>query len=380
MVPAPASRTLVFRLSCWSLSIVVLGQLLTAAVALAARLEASKEVRVVEKEVEKIVTVRVPVEVPAKPDPGTATLVARAPQARPQTEPDAPPPAPAPLPTPIGAPPIADPAVERLVMEARKARVAEDMVTAITKLNEAALKSPDDPNVEYELGLVHETMGYSDPIYFEAASEHYDKVNRMGLAKAGTLYELAATKLRDGFEDPVVAVRGKLTLGRPWIFKDVNYTGGGQRVVLTVPVQTAPGTTISADDFSVTVRFFDTLRGREIVPASTETCKTDYQWISGSIDWAGGQEFLRVTYIVQPQGQQNEHLFGQRAYYGHVVELNYKNELVDLQSWPRDLAARTQQPQTYPAADSAPPEFLDKDSLPPGTDPGNPLLPALPSQ
>jgi len=387
-----APRTLVFRLACWGCALVAFGEVMTAAVALAVRMEKGRELRVVEREVirEAPAPVR-PVPPVVPPAAGEPSVVARPPVSPPvaqetppvtrETPPFVPPPAVAPAPpapTPLATPPIADPVVEKLVTEARKFRVAEDMAHAIVKLEEASAKSPDEPNVEFELGQVHEAMGV-----FDTASQHYQKVFQMGVGRAGVLYEMAAAKLRDGFsqnED----LRGKLSLGRVRIFKDMNFSGG-ERVVVTIPVQAAPGTKVSPDDFSVTVRFFDTLRGKEIAPASETTCRTDYQWVSGAIDWAGGEELLRVTYILPKQEVAQTHLFGERAYYGQVVELTYKNDLIDLQAWPRDLAAKTQQPQLRaPAqqqqADDLPPEFLNQDTLPPDFNPGAPLLPAKPNR
>lgn len=380
---APVLRTTAFRVSCWVLGVLAFAEVMSAAVALAGRFEATRPVRVVEviKEVKvpQIITVPAPAAVADAGrlrSRGNADIVARPPQAEP---PVAAAPA-APAPNPLGAPKIADPVVERLVLEARKFRVAGDMEKTITKLNEAAVITPDEPNVEYELGLVHEDMEI-----FDKASAHYERVFRMGATKGGALYELAAGKLRDGFEDPK-AMRGKLSLGRTRIYRDVNYAEG-ERVVLTVPVQAAPGTNVGPDDFFVTVRFFDTLRGKEIVSTSEETSIRDSQWVSGSIDWAGGEELLRVTYVIPPQSAADERLFGARTYYGQSVELNYKNELIDVQAWPRDLAARTQQPQQQtpktdgaPLSGDVPPEFLDKDTLPPGFNPGAPLLPALPKR
>jgi hypothetical protein len=154
-------------------------------------------------------------------------------------------------------------------------------------------------------------------------------------------------------------------------------------VVVTVPVQAAPGVKPSPDDFSVTVRFFDSLRGREIVPRSDETSRAEYTWVSGDIDWAGGEELLRVTYLIPKQGNVQSHLFGDRAYYGQVVELTYKNDLIDLQAWPRDLAAKIPQPQLAQPrqpADGLPPEFLNQDTLPPDFNPDAPLLPIKPAR
>ena len=103
--------------------------------------------------------------------------------------------------------------------------------------------------MHYELGLVHEQMGV-----FDTAAAHYEKVFQMGVSGAGSLYELAAGKLRDGFEQPDAMV-GKLSLGRVRIFNNPK-NEEGQRVVLTIPVQKAPGGEIDVADLAVSVTFF----------------------------------------------------------------------------------------------------------------------------
>lgn len=370
-----------FQVSCWVLGVIAFVQLVTAAVAVSVRIEQSREVRVVEREVTKLVTVRVPANPPAK-SPATTGVTPNPPVVLAPAADLSPPPAaqlpvtPAVVPPPLVTPPIADPVVERLVRDARGARVAEDMGRAMAKLEEARRLAPGEPNMLYELGMVYEQMGI-----YDKASEFYEKVFQLGTTGAGSLYDQAARKLRDGFDQPD-AIRGKLALGRVRIFKDPNYSGG-ERVVLTIPVQAAPGTNVSADDFSVTVRFFDSVKGGEPQPSAAGLFDSSYQWTTLPIDWAGGEELLRVTYILKPQDVQQTHLFGERSYYGQVVELRYKNELIDLQSWPRDLAARinTPQPASGPGpANNLPPEFLDKDSLPPGFNPDNPLLPSKPTR
>lgn len=91
-------------------------------------------------------------------------------------------------------------------------------------------------------------------------------------------------------------------------------------------------------------------------------------------DWAGGEESLRVNYRIPIRDEQTAHLFGKLSYYGQVVTLKYKGEVLDVQAWPRDLAARIG--QAAPAGDQPSdfPEFLDQDILPPNFDPDIPLL------
>ena len=160
----------------------------------------------------------------------------------------------------------------------------------------------------------------------------------MGVSGAGSLYEMAATKLRDGFEQPD-AMLGKLSLGRVRIFKsphDVN----GQRVILTIPVQKSPADEIEVEEIAVSVIFFNRTSQGEIVQLEDNSWVKE-QWVTLPFDWAGGEESLRMTYTIPPQDDQTDASCSAGAsYYGQVVSLTYKGEVLDVQAWPRDLAAR----------------------------------------
>ncbi|MEM9235319.1 MAG: hypothetical protein AAGB14_00970 [Verrucomicrobiota bacterium] len=350
--------TLSFRLACWVLGLIAFVQLLTAGVALAVRMENAREVRVEKEIVTKIVTIgSKPKEEPAGP------VVALPPP------PAVPAEVPLPPARPLDAPPIEDPEVEKLVNEGRKARVDEDMGRAIIKLEEAREREPNEPNVLYELGLVYETMAAYDTALAEKAAAAYQKVFELGTTKAGALYPLAAAKLRDGIAMPT-DMRGKLSLGRVRIFKDDSLRDE-ERVVVTVPVSAAPGDEPSADDFFVQVHFFDKNSQGEVLPALHEanvTATKTTRWITEPIDWLGGEEQMRVSYTIPRASAPDAHLFGRRSYYGQVVELIYKNEIIDSQAWPRHLASRSQvEPQQ-----GFEPLFLDSDF-----DPNLGVLPPL---
>jgi hypothetical protein len=180
-------------------------QLVIGGLALAERFEDSRVVRVVEKEVTKLVPIRIPAPAPA---------VAMEPYVQPEPRVifvDG-----APAPTPVTTPAVEDPRSGRLIDEARAARIAGDMGLALAKLEEAKTRSPDDPNVHFELGLVHEAMGI-----WPTASDYYHHVFGLGASRAGSLYKLAAKKLRDGFKPPDQSL-GKLGLGRVIPFVDPN--------------------------------------------------------------------------------------------------------------------------------------------------------------
>lgn len=362
----PKHQWPVFAISCWCLALIAFVQVMIAALALAAKLEGSRQVQYIEKEVPKTVIIRVPAE-PTKPAPEPE--IARNPVISRPPVPVIPESVPAVVPTPVTYPPIADPRSERLVKEARKARVAGDMGLAVVKLEEALTQSPDDAAVHYELGLVHEAMQV-----YDVAAAHYEKVFQMGVSGAGAFYELAAGKLRDGFEQPE-AMLGKLALGRVRVFNDAN-AAGGQRVILTIPVQKAPSEETEDGEIEVRVNFFNRTSKGEIIQLEDKSWVKE-QWVSLPFDWAGDDETLRMTYTIPTQDNQTEHLFGSRTYYGQVVSLLYKGEVLDVQAWPRDLAARIQtQPSGNPGG-ALQPEF--QETLPADFDPNLPLLPPLPA-
>ncbi len=339
------------------MGLMAFAQLIISGVTLAIRFEQTRQVKVVEKIVMQEVTmptVKTNVYVP----PITADI----------KEPEAPPVVKnfLPAPRPLANPNIADPVCERLVNEARAARFSEDMMSAITKLEQANSINPNEPNTLFELGLVHETMG----IYDRAAS-YFHQVFSMGTSGAGSLYQQAAMKLRDGFEQPQDKIN-RIVLGRPRVFKDPD-NSKGQRVVLTIPVQSIPGEVIEGRDLEVAVNFFDEVGAKkDIAAAATDVCKIDYRWVSEPTDWQSGEELLRVSYTIPPQDLQQEHLFGERKYYGQVVELSYKGELIDAQAWPRILAHKLNKPEQSPM-------ILDQE-LPTDYNHENPLLPNISDQ
>ncbi len=348
-----------FTLACCGLGLMAFSQLLIAGMAMAVRIEEGRQVKIVEREVERFVPIRISVPVAGDPPP-----LAR-------VEPVLPP---VPEPEQLVTPAIADPRSELLVSEARKARVAGDMGAAIVKLEEALGESPGDPTVLYELGMVHEMMGV-----YEKSADYYEQVFQLGVAGAGNLYEAAAAKLRDGFEQPGDML-GKLALGRVRIFNDPK-AEDGQRVVLTVPVQKAPGQEAESREIEVEVLFFNKTDKGKIIPlADEESSWAEPSWVTMPFDWAGGEESLRVNYQIPVRDEQTAHLFGELTYYGQVVKLTYKGEVLDVQAWPRDLAARIG--QAAPAGDQPGdfPEFLDQDILPPNFDPDIPLLNPLPGE
>ena len=143
-------------------------------------------------------------------------------------------------------------------------------------------------------------------------------------------------------------------------------------MVVTVPVQAAPGTEIAADDLVVKVQFYESTMAegrKQIQQAAEGLCETVHEWVSGEFDFVGGEELLRVTYTLPPQELQQEHLFGKRSYYGQTVEVFFKGELIDTHAAPRHLSSRIGG-GARPADDG--PQFLTPDMIDTGS-----VLPTL---
>ena len=352
------NRNNVFALACGALGLIAFSQLLVAGIALAVRFEEGQGIRIVEKEVEKEIEKIVAVRIPNSPAPNN-TWDSSSTQA---IEPEV-----------IAPPTIADPRAEQLFNEARSAHIAGDMGAAIVKLEEALSLSPEHPAVLFEMGSIHETMG----VYDRAAS-YYEKVFQMGLSRAGGLYQDAALKLSEGFEQPG-DMRGKIALGRVRIFNDAQSLEG-QRVILDVPVIKALGENVESSEIEISVTLFNKNSQGNIVELQQESW-AEPEWISRPFDWSEGKETLRVTYQIPERDIQTNHLFGELSYYGQVAILSYKGEILDVQAWPRELAARIgrDDPPTSPYGDRFP-EFLNRDNLPPDFDPDIPLLTPLPTE
>ena len=348
----------VFPIACWALGLMAFAELLVAGLALASRFESSRQVQIVEREVLKVVAV---------PTPTRATGTVDAVVSRPPVPPAIQPllaAATLPPPTPLKTPSVADPRTEQLLLEARQARVAGDMGLAILKLEEARGRSPDEPSIQYELGLVHEVMGV-----YDTATDYFEKVAQMGVTGAGALYEKAMEKLEVGFV-PEVQV-GKLVFGPVRVYNDPAHEGG-QRVILSIPVQNAPGVEVEVKDLSVVVEFFNRSTRDGIIPLE-DNSRVLQQWPTEPCDWADGEETARITYDIPSQDVANEHLFGELTYYGYVVTLVYKGEVLDMKAWPPNLAAKSSQKSPSPLQPQAP-EVLDNQNLPLDFDPNLPMV------
>lgn len=372
--PTPRSQVRLgtFHAACWILAVVAFLELVAVGVALALRTTAGEPPVVVERVVTEYVPVNLP-DVPQPADPAPApppeVTAFRPPEApipkaftnieeilssssgRPGAKPQ--------LDTPF----IADPEVERLVNEAREARLRDNIGAAVVKLEAAQEKAPEEPNVLYQFAEVFGAVGH-----YDKAADYYQKVFNLGPIKAGALWELSSHKLSVGFEQ-AQRMEGKMSLGRVREFKDARVQAG-QQVILTIPVLAAPGQRIDPNKVNLEVTFFDKRRD-EVHQASPDSERV-HKWITSPLDWSdSGEELLQYTYVIPPDDERDTHLLGERTYFGYSVVLHYSGELVDHQAWPRTLARQRNVPEAHPL--SIPAEFLPED-----INHANPLLPPLP--
>ena len=232
-------------------------------------------------------------------------------------------------PSGYGSSMIADPVAERLVRESRALQLDGDMMRAMLKLDEAARRDPSEAAVIYHKGLLFEEMG----LYTKAADQ-YQQVQQMGI-KAGAYFRLSAKKLTKGM-DVAHAHRPVISIG-PMNARPGNGVMASKQTNVAVTILARPDKAINPADVHVQVHFYDRLNGGEIKKASS-LAKIDYSWDEPA-DWKGAsrEETVHFSYAIPEADRAEAHLFGRREFFGYVVELVYKGEVIDQQASPRRL-------------------------------------------
>lgn len=225
---------------------------------------------------------------------------------------------------------IADPVVERLVRESRTLQIDGDVVRAMLKLDEAGRIDPAEPAVIYHKALLFEEMGM-----LIKAADFYQQVQQMGI-KAGVYFKLAANKLTKGM-DVAHARRPIISIG-PMNTRKGKGPVGDQSTDVTITILARPDKPVNPADVHVQVHFYDRVNGGEIKKAS-KLARITTSWGDNKLDWKdpGNEEALRISYTIPKADLAEEHLLGRREFYGYVVELLYKGEVIDQQAQPRRL-------------------------------------------
>ena len=146
---------------------------------------------------------------------------------------------------------------------------------------------------------------------------------------------------------------------------------------LTIPIRSVANADFDPSQLEIKVHHYDLVDKKKIeaVPPSRADNIKD-RWLHEPVDWANDEEIAESSYTLPPSAVAEEHLFGERTYFGYVAELYYKNELIDQQAYPRRLHAIHAEQQNK--QEFAFPLDFPLDEALPNINPDNPLLPALP--
>ena len=294
-----------FHLSCWLLALVALIQLAAIGTALAL---GKSRTQVVERVIEKPVAVMTPRPVvatpPAPSTPDTESTKIKTPMEVTEVRPIVLPRSPAAMiPANVGdfPPPIADPLVEKLINEARDARIQGDNMRAVLKLEEASKTVPNDANLLYEFASVHEAMGV-----YDQASNYYLRVYELGQLKAGSLWKKAGAKLERGIiQDP----KGLLNIGVCRTI-DPRKTENGTIHGILAPISMAPGHDLDPLKVSINVHFYEKNDGKVTPAIIPDDGQHDgNRWLTTPVDWSDGEELVELWYLIPHANAQDRHLF-----------------------------------------------------------------------
>jgi hypothetical protein len=263
-----------------------------------------------------------PAEAPAPPSPALATMpvvptsvpplpAGLPPSLQAALTPAAPQPAivqqnaqiPAPLPTPSSG--TGNAQVDEILTQAREARELGAPDVALEALQQAEQLLPDNALVKRELAFTLQKMGRMD----EAR------------AVSGAPAPVGTT--------PVA--KGPIRLGTCQLGRDMT-SPGGLRSTFSVPLMASAADRINAAEMNVDVFFYEKeesgrvelRRGREAQFSFDER-----------VDFATGTEYLTVTFDAPTEEDIAQ--YGKRSFFGYVVKLWYRQQLIDAQASPTTL-------------------------------------------
>lgn len=255
---------------------------------------------------------------------------------------------------------ISHPKVESLIKESFSHYLNGDMVKATVLLEEAKTLDPTEPAIFDFEAQIAEDIGA-----LKKARDLYLKVFQLGIS-TGSYYRRASHKLEKGVGQKIDD-RSHLMFGA----FNIERSSNEKSAVITIPIRSKEGETIIPQLLEVQVNLYDIVNGEKIEPAAKNS-KINSSWLDSKRDWSdSGEESIKVEYQIPEVDDVERYLYGDRKYYGQVVELIYKGELQDVISHPRKLFKKHAQinyvPQDNMTIDT---DFEDYNQM-------NPLLPPL---
>lgn len=256
--------------------------------------------------------------------------------------------------------------VEKLVEEARSLHLSGDVVRAVLKLAEAEVIDADEPAIIYRRALIFEDMRN-----WERAADEYDKLFALGPG-TGAYYEIATDKIANGVKDAPDVVPFQLGSVVQRVSEDQ------LRARVIIPVRRLTDREIEPSQIDVRIFFYDIVDNKVVEPVPQQREQNIQKgWVTEPTDWSQNtSETAEAVYQLPELALADVHIFGERRYFGHVVELYYKGELMDQFAYPgrlHGIHAKDQYKQQYD------PEMLPYDILPDleGLDSEGMLLPTL---
>lgn len=264
--------------------------------------------------------------------PAVAVTAPRPAVALPSAAPSlAPPPAaPSIAPSVAAAAPASTPALsvaDRLLKEATVLRERGDTTNALSRLQEAAQKEPKNAQVLAEMAGIYESIQL-----YDRSNETWRKIEDIG-PSAGSLYDLAETKLKVGASAPAVASAATavtpappppaappsaetaaasrtgaegISEGNVFGISDVSVTetpdeDAETNLLLRISIKARPNTIIDHTKVTIRVYFYDTI-GDSPQPVLTDA-QTNHEWLTPDHDWIKtNPEILAVSYF-RPKNQ-----------------------------------------------------------------------------
>ena len=270
-----------------------------------------------------------------------------------------------PRPTPVAVRRIVTPEarVADLINLARTLRDRGDTSTALTRLREAQVISPQNWQIVSEMALTYEKMGLGDK-----ALQQWRRIYEMG-EQAGIYYAAAEAKMRavevPSTESPAPAPSLEeglvpanlpgtspghvLSLGKVGTIDDTGNSQALRRLKLRIPIFAKPKSKIDVHDTMIQVCFYDQLPDHKVVETNANVASS---WTSAPIDWATAEpEVLEVEYAQPEPDLHDPRSQERRNYYGYLVRVYYKNELNAVFADPEKLIQQFPPPATLPNSD-----------------------------
>lgn len=289
---------------------------------------------------------------------------------------------------------------DRLLQEATALRERGDTTNALARLQEATQREPKNAPVLAEMASIYESIQL-----YDRSNETWRKIEDIG-PSAGSLYDLAESKLKLGASAPAVAnaapavtpatmpsappaEQTPVAASRPSAegiadgaalgVGDISVTEAPDydaetNLTVRIPIKARSGAIIDHTKVTIRVYFYDTV-GDDAKPVLTDA-QTNFEWLTPNHDWAGpNPEVLAVNYF-RPKNQSvsSEAALsaaaanvvpgkkprttstkaggglgaGSRRYLGYIVRIYYNDKLQAQRAQPSQLLALFPSPAASP--------------------------------